>query len=404
MMEPFILQLEEEQPTDRQQRIGWWRQSVVEGARVLVLGAGALGNEVLKNLALMGVGNVHLADFDTISISNLSRAVFFRREDVGRRKVEVVAERARELAVNPKMRILPFHGDVVHGLGLGIYRRMDLVIGCLDNAEARMDASRKCLQAGIPFVDAGIRELDCRVGVFFPGPGACFECTTTRELRDASRDRYESCTQVMRRQIASQRLPTVQVSSALAASLQSQEVIKLLHQRPDPLESFEVTYYGQSHQFSHHRIGRRRNCLGCLHEQLDAIRCNPDLTGSQPVGGLLSRVRAELNDPDAWIEPGWEILLGGRCQRCQAVVPVRGARFMLYDDQMRCPGCDAEATGVEWEAISRIDGSIPQLLECPLQELGFAKAGVIPIWSPREDRTIYEEISGDLAEHGIEVS
>ena len=64
---------------------------------MLVVGAGALGNEIIKNLALLGVGRVFVADRDRIERSNLSRSVLFREADCGRSKAEVAAERAREL-------------------------------------------------------------------------------------------------------------------------------------------------------------------------------------------------------------------------------------------------------------------------------------------------------------------
>ena len=57
---------------DRQQRIDWWSQEKLEKAKVMVVGAGAIGNETLKNLALLGIGNIFIVDFDTISTSNLS--------------------------------------------------------------------------------------------------------------------------------------------------------------------------------------------------------------------------------------------------------------------------------------------------------------------------------------------
>ncbi|MFQ5422024.1 MAG: ThiF family adenylyltransferase, partial [Anaerolineae bacterium] len=61
--------------------ISWWQQEIVRDATVLIVGAGALGNEVLKNLALMGIGHLIIADFDTIEDSNLSRSVLFRTSD-----------------------------------------------------------------------------------------------------------------------------------------------------------------------------------------------------------------------------------------------------------------------------------------------------------------------------------
>ena len=57
----------------RLEAIEWWNQSLLQQARVLVLGAGGLGNEVIKNLALLGIGHVVLADMDRIELSNLSR-------------------------------------------------------------------------------------------------------------------------------------------------------------------------------------------------------------------------------------------------------------------------------------------------------------------------------------------
>ena len=96
--------------------ISWWKQEVVRDATALVIGAGALGNEVLKNLALMGIGNLIIADFDTIEDSNLSRSVLFRATDRGRRKVDVAAERVKEL--NPDVKVKTWHGDINHGLGL----------------------------------------------------------------------------------------------------------------------------------------------------------------------------------------------------------------------------------------------------------------------------------------------
>ena len=63
---------------DRFRLIQWWDQQTTAAARVLVVGAGALGNEIVKNLALLGVGNVLMADLDNIENSNLSRSVLYR--------------------------------------------------------------------------------------------------------------------------------------------------------------------------------------------------------------------------------------------------------------------------------------------------------------------------------------
>jgi len=101
----------------------------------MVIGAGALGNEVIKNLALMGVGYIFILDFDKIEAANLSRSVLFREADNNRSKAEIAAARAK--SINPQVHVQYLNGDVTTQLGLGIIRRMDAVIGCLDNREAR---------------------------------------------------------------------------------------------------------------------------------------------------------------------------------------------------------------------------------------------------------------------------
>ena len=73
---------------DRFRRIAWWDQERLAAARVVVVGAGALGNEILKNLALLGVGNVVVVDLDYVEHSNLSRSVLYRASDEGRPKAE----------------------------------------------------------------------------------------------------------------------------------------------------------------------------------------------------------------------------------------------------------------------------------------------------------------------------
>src|SRR5438876_7396091 len=118
---------EEDDPFERQRRIDWWDQNVLRSARIMVVGAGALGNEALKNLALLGVGSLFIVDFDTISGSNLSRTVLFRKQDIGREKAAAAADATRQMALEATARVAYFHGDLVWDLGLGTYRRMDVV-------------------------------------------------------------------------------------------------------------------------------------------------------------------------------------------------------------------------------------------------------------------------------------
>ena len=63
--------------------IEWWDQQRLAGATALVLGAGALGNEIIKNLCLLGFGRIRIVDLDTVENSNLSRSPLFRERHEG---------------------------------------------------------------------------------------------------------------------------------------------------------------------------------------------------------------------------------------------------------------------------------------------------------------------------------
>ena len=97
---------------DRFRLIGWWDQSKLSAAKVLVVGAGALGNEIVKNLALLGIGNILVADMDRIENSNLSRSVLYRESDNGRFKADVAVESA--IAIYPEI-----HAHALYRQGRG---------------------------------------------------------------------------------------------------------------------------------------------------------------------------------------------------------------------------------------------------------------------------------------------
>ena len=137
---------------DRAKLISWWSQEVVSSSKILVVGAGAIGNETLKNLALLGVGKMFICDMDTISVSNLSRTVLFKINDVGKYKAEVASNRVLEMSNNPECKVDYFVGDIVNKLGHGVFRRFDIVLGCLDNMLTRKDVNRRCCLFQKPYM------------------------------------------------------------------------------------------------------------------------------------------------------------------------------------------------------------------------------------------------------------
>ena len=235
-----ILEIEtvnlQEWGTDIYPKLSWFKQKKVSSAHVMVVGCGALGNEVIKNLALFGVGNLVLVDFDEVEYSNLTRSILFTHEDAlkHRYKVDAAAESVKK--INPNINVTTIVGDIATSVGLGLIRKMNVVVGCLDNRWARYTLNRLCMRAGIPWVDGGINALEGVAKVFIPGKN-CYACTLEPSaLEDLKRS--TSCAVAIKRNIEGGRVPTTPVVASIIGAVQAQEAMKLIHK--EELDSGEL--------------------------------------------------------------------------------------------------------------------------------------------------------------------
>lgn len=209
----------------------------IQKARVMVVGCGALGNEVLKNLALMGVGHVCLVDFDTVEQTNLTRSILFRASDIGKRKVDAAREALER--IHPKIQVQTIFGDIAYDVGLGLIRKMDVLIGCVDSRWARYCIQRLCLRAGKTWVDGGILNDEGTLRVFAPGK-SCYACSLGPEGLSDLKKRM-SCAGVIRRMEEAHHAPTSPLSASVIGALQAQEAVKISAHRPptDKMVYFE---------------------------------------------------------------------------------------------------------------------------------------------------------------------
>ncbi|MDE6027840.1 MAG: ThiF family adenylyltransferase [Muribaculaceae bacterium] len=207
--------------------LSWFRKDKVSNARVLVAGAGALGNEVIKDLTLFGVGHIFVVDFDRIEVSNLTRSVLFREEDAfaHRYKAEVAAKRAME--INPQIKVTPIVGNLFSEVGLGLYKSVDVIIGCLDSRLARYQLNRMAMRAAKTWIDGGIENLTGVVRVYTPGI-SCYECGLSREEFNIIMLRT-GCADVVRSQTSQGRVATTPISASIIGAVQAQEAMKVIH-------------------------------------------------------------------------------------------------------------------------------------------------------------------------------
>jgi adenylyltransferase/sulfurtransferase len=363
--------------------ISWWQQEVVREASALVVGAGALGNEVLKNLALMGFGKLLIVDFDTIEDSNLSRSVLFRESDRGRRKVDAAAQRVKEL--NPDVQVQAWHGDINYEMGLGVFRHVDVIIGCLDNREARLSLNRFSWAINKPWVDGAIQELMGIVRVFWPGQGACYECTLTDLDYQMISLRY-SCPLLARENVLQGKVPTTPTSASIVAAFQTQEALKLIHgMEVQPGKALMIN--GLTNDIYTTEYPVRDGCMS--HARLEPIIELLDFSSAgSTLGDLLAVARRRLG-PETVLEFDGEIVTSMTCPNCQQRSEVFKRMARLYESEFACPECGGRR---EMQLTHRIDGS-EEYLGLTLADFDVPALGIIRARNGKE--RIYLELTGD---------
>jgi molybdopterin/thiamine biosynthesis adenylyltransferase len=383
-MNPETVRLDAEKNEDRYSRlrlIPWWDQAKIESARVLVVGAGALGNEILKNLALMGFLHIVVVDMDRIELSNLSRAILFRTSDVGRYKAEAVAAAYTDLL--PEARVQPLVANIMQDCGLGLFAWADLILAGLDNREARLWINRSAWKARRPWIDGAIEGLNGVARVFLPGKAPCYECTLG-ETDWAILGRRMSCNLLLHEPNPQGRVPTTPTISSIIAGVQVQEAVKLLHGLPT-LASKGYVFEGIHHTSYVVEYTENPECLS--HYTLDRIVQLPSCSSEWTLEQLLQQARSDLKTTEAVVEFSRDILHKLTCPGCGLEEEVFAPVGSVSYERGRCPH-DAQMRVVH--TLAGFKGE-PELASRRLDQLG------LPLFDIFTARSLESEISYCMA-------
>jgi len=337
---------------DRQARVPGWDQALIQNGSVAIVGVGALGCEVAKNLALMGVGKLVLIDNDVVELSNLSRQMLFTEEDIGKYKSEVAARKVKSM--NRFVEVVHYNSDV-RMLPEEIFEEVDVVSSCLDSWGVRRWLNSLTVSLGKPMVDGSIEGFYGNVQVVIPGKTACLEChgenLISREERlaectlrrrkpeelvkdlaeqgvnisqevaeelfklniktvyDLKYSKIESIADELPphlrylilevRERLKPKSPAIQSVSATIAGLMTTQIVKLLHRgklgEPD---TGLFVYDALNSRLTRVRLVRVRNCIVCgdLEEQVQIIDIQRDWT-VQTLKELIA-LRYSFPDPE----------------------------------------------------------------------------------------------------------
>ncbi|QLF92588.1 molybdopterin-synthase adenylyltransferase MoeB [Pseudomonas sp. ABC1] len=217
-------------------------------SRVLIVGLGGLGSPVALYLAAAGVGELHLADFDEVDVSNLQRQVLHDSDALGSSKAE--SARRRLGALNPHVRLV-VHDERLEAESLAqAVAAVDLVMDCTDNFASREAINRACVQARRPLVSGAAIRLEGQVCVFDPrdAESPCYHC-----LYGHGDEAELTCSE------AGVLGPLV----GLVGSVQALEALKLLAGFGEPLRGRLLRIDALSSRFRELRVRRDPSCSVC---------------------------------------------------------------------------------------------------------------------------------------------
>lgn len=378
--------------------LSWFKKEKVKNARVLVAGAGALGNEVVKNLALFGIGHIYVVDFDKIEISNLTRSVLFREEDAYNHayKADIVAKRARE--INPQIKVTPIVGNLFSEVGFGLYQSVDVIIGCLDSRIARYLLNRLSMRAGKTWIDGSIENMTGVVKVYTPGI-SCYECGLSREEFNHIMLRT-GCADVVRMQGSAGRVATTPISASIIGAMQVQEAMKIIHlqeEEPVPFKTLQgkmLRYEGMTNSFNLYKFASWKNTCPAHEQWKNVIKCE-ELSAKQTVDEILTRLKDVLDVRGVEIN----MLNNKFVDKIISDKPEKEFDIRIPESKLEeYIGNDAELRKLSYKTlfhksfIENIDDTFPYK-DMTLQQIGIPLFDIIQVAT--EKGQFYVELSGD---------
>ncbi len=410
-MEKNIMNLKKETATDRQELITGWKQTVLHAGRALVVGAGAIGNELLKNLALLGFGYVMICDMDHISTSNLSRTVLFTPEDLNKKKAVVAAERFVLMNVDKSAKADYCICNINDELGAGVFHHVDVVIGCLDNIQTRCEVSRRCALTGKPYFDAAILDLTANLRVVHPSETEpCWVCSIPQQVLGANQQMIRnSCDAFKKKAHATGHAATVQVSSAFIAALQAQEVVKYLHSRIGTMNvqmGYSYSFDGRTNTFCGGYLRRRPTCDG--HTVLSRIQETP-IEQNWTLRQTLEYARDQLGEEYILtfeyenVYKNFAFITKGKCRHCGKELNIWKNQKSIVESDLYCPTCPQVAnnqSGARENALfafALCEENEP-FMDLTLEELGVPPFDILVMRRVDPDAPLIGlEMTGDMA-------
>lgn len=344
----------------------WYNRNILKQAKVMVVGCGALGNEVIKNLVLMSVENLIIIDFDEVELANLSRSILFEkshaRESI--RKVDAIKERVTK--INPAVKLQTIHADICKGVGLSYFEEADVIISCVDNRLARLFINRYAFQFSTPWIDGGIENVSGAVKVYQKGMN-CYECNLSLiERRDIAATL--SCADISKQYASLESIPTTSISASIIGAIQVQEALKLLHGYHDTVLNHAFHYDGSNNLcLSFNETSHNEECH-CQYDDIQVV--DSSLTHKDTIEVLFSQIDSTLQESDPLIFLRSPLVLEVQCVQSQTLHKTMLPKYRLkefYEQEL-----------IILDQYDRIDKSF-SFPQKSLEEIGYTNNDIVKV-------------------------
>ncbi len=222
-------------------------QEALKQAKVLIIGMGGLGCATSQYLAVAGVGELTLVDFDTVELSNLQRQVLHQDADIGRAKVHSAKDSL--LLANPHIKVHAIHGLLSDDSLLEQVELHDIIVDCTDNLTVRQQLNRLCFKTKTPLVSGAAIRMEGLITVFdYQAESPCYQCFS---------------------QLFGEQQLTCVESGILApvigvmGSLQAVETIKLICKIGQPLVGRVLMFDAMTLEMRQMKLNKIPNCMIC---------------------------------------------------------------------------------------------------------------------------------------------
>ena len=388
---------------------------MIPNLRCMVFGSGAGGNELLKNMMLIGIRNITLVDFDYVEDSNLSRTVLFRKEDIGRSKALVAAERLNEMALAEDPHIVGLHGNIMTDFGKGhLFMDHDIIFSCVDTIRCRAFISDWCVRANKPLFEMGFEGHTVNVSFFAPEDG--YEQITDGKLIEKLPtsdgffpiikgrlnvclreeigqgdfdEKRNSCSGFKMNDVSLAKIPTIQTAAAMAGTLITTELIKYLSGK-DTLRNKILFYYGLTHETICCSYKPSKKCK--IHQENIPIH-TLEVSKSFNIGTLLSLISKGWDSFPLIQVPSY--IFSGHCASCGKEMVIEKLKSEMYNDERWCEECRKSFEDYEnrleypnqWkETSTEISlNSDNSLLQLHLSDIGIPQDDILKVTLVHED-------------------